>query len=604
MISLLPAIFAGTLYLNSLENQFTNWDDGMIYQNPTIRSLNWTGIKKIFTPERANNYQPIRILSYAIDYQVWRFAPWGYRITNILWYMLTCVTLFLTLHSLSRHLRSGASEGSHVQVAAFGSLLFAAHPVHVEAVTWLAARKEVLQGFFFFSAFYIYLKGREATRKRIIYFTLSLFLMLLAVLSKPTAVVFPIVILLYEFVQGREKWVKFVTRYWPYFAFSLFISVVFAFLLVRGMVDAGGVKPYRGGNLLNNVLISFYAFIYSIKLLILTVNYSAAYTLPVSDPVLSLRTLGFVIASLVLLGLSAWSLKKSKVLFFCFFFFLITVMPYLNIVPISTLLADRYVFIASLSYCFIMGMACDKLYRARHKRFSAGFFKLLSVSILLLLLAGYSYMTIRQNTVWENSYTLWADAVEKYPDSNTANALLGVVYMDIGMDQDAVKYLEKAVEVLPYDYQSRNNLGIVYGRLGEPEKALRELAMAISLRPDDDKIKINLAVLYQKEKAYQKAEEVLRYLLAKNDHNANLHFRLGTIYKEMGQYDKAIAELRTSSEMAPHIVNPYEELGNLYLNRLGDPEKAKYYYAKGIESVAKTTPKVEEMRRQVQDLER
>jgi tetratricopeptide (TPR) repeat protein len=249
-------------------------------------------------------------------------------------------------------------------------------------------------------------------------------------------------------------------------------------------------------------------------------------------------------------------------------------------------------------------MACDKLYRARHKRFSAGFFKLLSVSILLLLLAGYSYMTIRQNTVWENSYTLWADAVEKYPDSNTANALLGVVYMDIGMDQDAVKYLEKAVEVLPYDYQSRNNLGIVYGRLGEPEKALRELAMAISLRPDDDKIKINLAVLYQKEKAYQKAEEVLRYLLAKNDHNANLHFRLGTIYKEMGQYDKAIAELRTSSEMAPHIVNPYEELGNLYLNRLGDPEKAKYYYAKGIESVAKTTPKVEEMRRQVQDLER
>ena len=113
------------------------------------------------------------------------------------------------------------------------------------------------------------------------------------------------------------------------------------------------------------------------------------------------------------------------------------------------------------------------------KRFSEGFFKLLSVALFLFLLTGYSFMTIRQNTIWENSYTLWSDAVEKHPESNTANALMGVVYMELGMDQDAVKYLEKAVQLLPYDYHSRNNLGIVYGRSDEPEKALKEFATAI-----------------------------------------------------------------------------------------------------------------------------
>lgn len=305
-----------------------------------------------------------------------------------------------------------------------------------------------------------------------------------------------------------------------------------------------------------------------------------------------------------LFGLSIWSLKKTKVIFFSFFFFFVTLLPYLNIIPISTLLADRYVFIASFSFCFLLGMVFDQLYTMRNKRFSEGFLKLLSVSIFILLLLGYSLMTIHQNKIWENSYTLWADAVEKHPGSNTANALMGVVYMELGMDQDAVKYLEKAVQLLPYDYQSRNNLGIVYGRLDQHEKALRELATAISLKPEDDAIKINLSVFYLRQKEYKKAEDVLSYLLSKTPQNANLHFRLGMVYREAGQYEAAISEWLKSMELAPHIINPYEELGNIYASRLNDLEKAKYYYLKSIEAAPKAKSRVEELRWMIQDLER
>ena len=93
------AVLVGILYFNSLGNQFTNWDDGMIYQNSTIRDLSWEGIKRIFTYEKANTYQPIRILSYAIDYKFWKLNPMGYRITNILFYILTCIMVFFTLHT-------------------------------------------------------------------------------------------------------------------------------------------------------------------------------------------------------------------------------------------------------------------------------------------------------------------------------------------------------------------------------------------------------------------------------------------------------------------------------------------------------------------------
>jgi len=69
----------------------------------------------------------------------------------------------------------------------------------VEAVAWLAARKEVLQGFFFFLAFYLYLLAREKERRRkLLLLSLVLISILLAVLSKPSAVVFPAVLCVYE----------------------------------------------------------------------------------------------------------------------------------------------------------------------------------------------------------------------------------------------------------------------------------------------------------------------------------------------------------------------------------------------------------------------
>jgi tetratricopeptide (TPR) repeat protein len=599
----LITVFIAILYINSLGNQFTNWDDGMIYQNHSIRNLSWEGIKKIFTLQRGNTYQPIRMLSYAIDYRIWELNPLGYHLTNILLYILTCIMIFFTLVQLSMGLREKASTDSHKRVALFGALLFAAHPVHVEAVTWLAARKEVLQGFFFFLAFFLYLKASQELRRKAIYLIFVILFVVFAILSKPSAVVFPGVIIIYEIARRKERLFSFLKSHWIFLSVSTVLSAVFIFILMKVMIEAGGIKPYRGDSFLSNILVSLYAFIYHLKLLILTINYSAAYSFSVAMPILRVKNILFTLLGLLLFTLAICSLRWTKVIFFSFFFFLIALLPYLNIIPISTLLADRYVFIASFSYVFLLGILFDRLYDFRQRMFSEGFFKLLSVVLFMFLLTSYSLMTIRQNKIWENSYTLWADAVEKHPHSNTANALLGVVYLDLGMDPEAIKHLEKAVELLPYDYQSRNNLGIVYGRSGEPEKALKELTTAILLRPDDDSIKINLSVFYQRQKEYNKAEKVLEYLLSKNPQNANLHYRIALVYKEAGEYEKAISELLKSIELAPHIINSYEELGNIFVSKFKDSEKAKYYYIQGINAAPKAKSRIEDLRWMIQDLE-
>jgi protein O-mannosyl-transferase len=600
----LLAVVAGGVYLNSLGNGFTNWDDSMIYSNPQIKSLDWENIRKIFTLREGATYQPIRALSYAIDYYFWRLDPIGYHLTNIFFYILTCVMVFLTLRSLSANLREDASSASHERVALFGSLLFAVHPVHVEAVTWLAARKEVLQGFFFFIGFYLYLKAREKTgTNKFIYFSLVLTAVLFAILSKPSAIVFPGVVIVYEIARRKEKLLDFIKGHFLFLMMSFIISGIFTFILMKVMMEAGGVKPYYGDSLFKNYLVCTYVFLRNIKLLVATLNYSAAYSFAITLPVFHMENIIVVLITYFLFGFSIFSLRWTKVIFFSFFFFVISILPYLNIVPISTLLADRYVFIASFSFVFLLGILYDRLYVFRHKKFSEGFFKLLSISLFLFLLAAYSFMTIQQNKIWENSYTLWADAVEKHPNSHMANALMGVVYMELAMDEKAMEYLEKAVRIFPNDYLSRNNLGIIYQRLNKPERALEELMTAARLKPDNDTVKINLSVFYLRQKEYKQAEEILKYLLSKSPQNANLHSRLGLVYKDAGDYEAAVSEMLKSIELAPDIINSYMELGNIYAGKLKDFEKAKFYYTRGIEAAPKAKLMVEDLRWMIQDLE-
>ena len=213
------------------------------------------------------------------------------------------------------------------------------------------------------------------------YFGLVLFSILLATLSKPSAVIFPGVILVYEIAKRRGGVITFLKNHWVFVSLSLVLSAIFIFILMKVMLEAGGIKPYRGDSFLRNFLVSLYIFLRNIELLLSTINYSAAYSFSVPLPVLQVKNLVFMLITLLLFAISIFSLRWTKVIFFSFFFFFVTLLPYLNIIPISTLLADRYVFIASFSYVFLLGILFDRLYIYRHKRFSEGFFKLLSISL-------------------------------------------------------------------------------------------------------------------------------------------------------------------------------------------------------------------------------
>ena len=113
------------VYSNSLNNDFTNWDDNeLVVENTDIRSLDFNGIIAMFTPKAGHTYQPVRVLSYAVDYYFWQLNPAGYHAVNILLHAISALLLYFLLMEVLGQIRPEWEDKSNRIISLFTSLLF------------------------------------------------------------------------------------------------------------------------------------------------------------------------------------------------------------------------------------------------------------------------------------------------------------------------------------------------------------------------------------------------------------------------------------------------------------------------------------------------
>jgi len=594
---ILTALVAG-VYANALKNDFTTWDDLAVYGDTLIRAPKLSAVKTIFTFHRGSTYQPVRHISFMLDYMLCKRNPFCYHFFNVLYYLFTLFFLYLFSEKLLLFLTSWGMKKRHL-AALFSTIIFAVHPVHVEAVTWISARKEVLLGWFFFAALYFYLKGREGDKHTLAMYGLTFLAFALAVLSKPSAVVFPAILLLFEICYQPKRLKRFLVWLIP---FGL-LSGIAVFILMTVMRQAGGIKPYRGGTFWTNFLVSFYIFINYIKLCVATINFSAAYTIWLPKAPYSVWTFVAVLINLIILGAGIRYLKKWPLMAFLIFWFYIQLLPYSNIIPISTILADRYVFLASFAYTLPVGLFFTWLLFFQNKRFTKEFFKVLAVAVFILLTAGYSYMTIKQNRVWQNTRTLWMDAYEKYPHAPAAQHGAALVFMKMKQYEIAKNILKETIQIQPYDYLAHNNLGICYFHLKDYDNALREYKEALYYDPQNIKAKINIAMLFTAMQRYKAAKTVYMDLLKINPSNSNWHFRAAYNYYQWERFDEAIQELKKCIKLTPQVLNPYETLAMIYDENFHQPAKAISILKEGLKN-APNSKRAEKVREKLEKIQK
>jgi protein O-mannosyl-transferase len=619
MLFLLSITFL--IYSNSFYNEFTNWDDDdLIIKNTAIRELSWENIKKIFDIKKGGTYQPVRVLSYAIDYRMWRLNPLGYHIHSILLHALSSIFLFLSL--LNALPRLFVKERENIWgIALLTAVLFAVHPVNVEAVSWLSCRKYVLLSFFSFAGFYFFTLTSEQQWKRVLLNLLSLSCALLAVFSSPFGVVVPALFFLFEFSAYDEvNPVKIILKkpgvFIPFAVLTLCVSILLWIKLAAG---ATGAETFHfKGDLIYSIftlmqgLFDYFRNIFSPFWLnnryvdYIYLSSFDYYKIPV----------GFFGLCLVL-GFCFYKFRQGKRLwFFSIGWFLISLAPASNIIPISTKMADRYIYLAVPGLFLLLSYY---LFRIKQQVAEKRNLKFLWYLSLVFMVVFFSTLSVQRNLIWKNSGTLWTDSLKKDLRNPIAWNNLGSYYFSKGdvkksefcfkqaiklnskgkqqyenlgyllLNQkrleEAIDVYKKIIDLDAADFLGYTALGEIYLLLEKPDLAFKYIDKVSNMQPSNPKAiaqKGNLFFALGSEK-----EAIIMYNKALDLYpdSAEIFFNKGLCYQKIEQYDDAVEAFLNALELVPNYAEAFNNLGEVYLKQ-GYLKQAEFNFKKAISNNA------------------
>lgn len=567
----------------SLDCDLTNWDDtAYVIENTLLRGdLSKEHIKQIWSTPVSLNYHPVTIYSYVLDFQKGELDPEPYHRTNLIFHLLNTLLVFLFVYLLS---------GKKLEIAIITSLFFGIHPMHVESVTWISERKDVLYVFFFllsFIAYLFYIKSTSKLKKGLLY-VLSLGLFVLSIWSKAMAVVLPITMLLVDFLLKRKLNAQLIIEKIPFLALSVFYG-----LKAVQVQSEGAIADFELYTFWQRVQFASYgAMMYIVKLLA-PVKLSTFYPYPNLDGLGKLPII-FPLSPFIILGLlgvTAWSLKKTRVVFFGIAFYFVTVALVLQFISVGrAIMADRYTYLPYLGLFYIIGYGVWYLRQNSNLKT----IQYASYGILGIATIAFFQITNARTLVWKNSETLWTDVIEKYPQVDVAYKNRGNYYGQNGRPNEAledyqkfieidasdatifvnignaynilgeqkgqqteyalksIEFYNKALELDDKNFRAYHNRANAYGALQQYEKAYADYEKAAEIEPNNPKIWFNMAITQLKGGQYEKAIEGYTKVVNYNPNEILAWLDLGTCKYNLGRMDEALADFQTALKLQPN----------------------------------------------------
>jgi tetratricopeptide (TPR) repeat protein len=334
LIAFLASTFL--LYLSAGQTRFTFDDLPLIVTNPYLRD--WRHLSTVLSAGRA-----VRGFTLMLDYSLWGLDPMGFHATNVILHLFSVILLYFLVFQIWHRQR----------LAFVAALLFSFHPVHTEAVIGIAHRKEMLAMVFFCLAYLSYLRwGKSAWGMG---FSLAAYL--LALLSKQVAVALPVVLLAQELILPRKELSR-ARRFLPILAFvllpGLFFLLHFQDFRIFGRFQPVDLVSARYPLILATSLRTFPAYL---RLAFFPMHLSVDYDVPLAASVFSPAVLA---GGLCLIGLMALILllaRPKPILAFGLAWYLLNLVPVMNLIPANAFLAERYLYLPSAGIClFLAGL--------------------------------------------------------------------------------------------------------------------------------------------------------------------------------------------------------------------------------------------------------
>jgi tetratricopeptide (TPR) repeat protein len=271
-----------------------------------------------------------------------------------------------------------------------------------------------------------------------------------------------------------------------------------------------------------------------------------------------MRTFFSFAALLSLLLTGVLLFKKYRLISFGIFWFLLTLAVESSVIPISqNVIFEHRTYLPGFG--FFIALTGAFFYFFKEKSFK------IAVIILLLIAAGNAYLTYQRNKVWKNEYTLWSDCLIKSPNKARVNNEVGAAYAELGLYEQAIEYLNKAI-LLNRNYDSAYyNRGTVYGQLGQYQRTIDDCNEAIRLKPDYINAYNNIGNAYAGLGLYDLAIENYSETIRLMPDYIPVYVNRGDVYAKTAQYKKAIEDYSKAIYLKPDYLRALIKRANVYL---------------------------------------
>ncbi len=546
-------------------NDFINFDDqGYVTENYHIqKGMNLQTVKWALTTTYFSYWHPLTWLSHALDWSLFGANAGGHHLVSLLLHIGAAVFLFLFLNKTTNHLWPSA----------FAAAFFALHPLRVESVAWASERKDVLSMFFAMACLYAYAFYAQTTK--VSRYFLCLILFTLALMSKPTMVTLPFVLMLVDYwplYRWQKAWEGQGKGIHPVAGLILekipLICLVIAVSLLTfwAQNEKGTVASVATISFIDrafNAVLSYAAYLGKT---IWPVHLAVFYPYELPLPLWKVLISGFLLIFITLASL--YYIKKLPFLFVGWLVYMGTLIPVIGLVQVgSQAMADRYTYMPSIGIAFMLAWGIPYLIRPEHIRrkvlFPAG------IAVLILLFA----LTWKQCGYWKHSIELWNHALQVTKNNFMAHGNLGLELFNKGKTDEALLHYQKALLFnpnLPIVYENR---GVAYVKLGQYQQALEDFRKAILISPDYADAYYNMGTTLVKLSRYQSAIEKFNEAIRLNPSFSNAYYNRGLAYHQTGRYHNAVDDFTRVISFRPDYADVYYNRGSTY-SLLGQYQQA------------------------------
>ncbi len=549
-----------TAYLNSFRCHFI-FDDFQFIGNRETQSL-WPPWPAMFSLRHVS--RPLIGLSLAINHSISGYDVWSYHALNLCIHILAALALFGVVRRtlLTPALRERFGERS-TELAAAVALIWVAHPLQTQAVTYIIQRCESLMGLFYLLTLYCAIRSFDSSRKRF-WIAAAVVACGAGMLSKEVMITAPLAVLLYDglFLSGsltgalRKRSVLYAGLVGAW-------SLLAATHLAAPVNETAGfavtsISPWR-------YLVSEFGVItHYLRLALWPNNLVLDYGWPVATTASGVLPYAVFVGALAAGAIWAF-LRRKPVGFIGVWFFLILSVTS-SFIPFKDLAFEHrmYLPLAAVVTMAVLGsyvVGASILRRfilEEQQRLQTG--RAIALVIVTLVVASAVFLTLRRNIDYQDSFAIWNDVIRKRPENSRAYSNLGRVYIARRNYEGALICFAKACEYDERSWVAQSNLGEVLVSLGKTEEGKGHLLEALRLRPSFEFAHYNLGRVLAAEGQFEEAIAHFSQALETDPNHAQAYCARGLAQSKKGNAQAAISDYYSAARIDPNWFEPLTHL--------------------------------------------